>query len=62
MVSGYGYLSVPGRPLNLDNCRARRTSLAVGAGGGGGGAVRIFFSRAYHFSFPSSYSLGWMDR
>ena len=33
MVSGNGYLLVPGRPINFDNGRTGNTVLAVGAGG-----------------------------
>ena len=48
MVSGYGYLSVPGRPINLDRIVGQGCIvLALGAGG----AFRIFFL-AYTFSFP----------
>ena len=42
-----GKLSVPGRPTNLDNSRARAYPLAVGAGWG---CLDIFFSRLSSFS------------
>ena len=44
-----GKLPVPGRPTNLDYCRARAIALAIGAGWG----CLDIFSLIYHFSFLS---------
>ena len=44
-----GKLSVPRRPTNLDNSRARAIALAVGAGGG----CLDIFKFIYLFSFLS---------
>ena len=49
-----GKVTVPGRPTELDNVRARATALAVGADGG---CLDIFDSRL-SFLFSFSLSLG----
>ena len=50
-----GKLPVLGRPTNLDECRARGTALAVGAGGGMFG---YFFFHLFFFSFFLPLSVG----
>ena len=57
VVWGDGYLSVPGRPVSLDNGRARAYCACSRCGWG-----CSFFSIANHFSFPPpSLWDGWMD-
>ena len=56
---GRWYHSVPGRPVSLDNGRARAYCACSRCGWG---SSDIFFSVAYHFSFPPpSVWGGWMD-
>ena len=55
---GDGFLSVPGRPVSLDNGRARAYCACSRCEWG----LFVFFSVAYHFSFPPPSSWdGWMD-
>ena len=53
---GDGYLSVPGRPVSLDNGRARAYCACSRCGWGLFGFFFVFFFVlffvAYHFSFP----------
>ena len=56
---GRWYHSVPGRPVSLDNGRARAYRACSRCGWGQFG---FFFSVVYHFSFPPpSVCGGWMD-
>ena len=47
-----GKLPVPGRPTNLDYCRARAYSACSGCGWG---LFVCFFSLVYHFPFLSPF-------
>ena len=57
VVSGDGYLSVPGRPIDLDDGRARAYCACSRCWCGLFG----YFLLAPTISLSSSYSLGWMD-